>query len=190
MSLNAKHEIDREQAVFSVFVFAFLAGCILETSIIPALLCTHTPILLKDLTCSQCFISWMPLEIRKVLFDACHRRLEKYCFAHASWESRQSFYTSAKCHLMHGTGDERSVIFYAFFVSCPTPCFQPLMFTGVLGRCQSRKQTGDITVLFFLTSSIPYKRPFALNKISTLSSRGLEKAKLVKQGRRSISPRF
>ena len=39
MSLNAKHEIlDREQAVFSVLVLAFFAGCILETSIIPPLL--------------------------------------------------------------------------------------------------------------------------------------------------------
>ena len=38
MSLNAKHEIHREQAVFSVLVLAFFAGCILETSIIPPLL--------------------------------------------------------------------------------------------------------------------------------------------------------
>ena len=30
---HAKHETDREQAVFSVLVFAFFSGCILETSI-------------------------------------------------------------------------------------------------------------------------------------------------------------
>ena len=40
-----------------------------------------------------------------------------------------------------------------FFVNCRAPRFQPLMFTGALGRCQSRKQTGDIAALVFLASS-------------------------------------
>ena len=42
-----------------------------------------------------------------------------------------------------------------FFVNCRAPRFQPLMFTRALGRCRSRKQTGDIAALVFLTSSFP-----------------------------------
>ena len=42
-----------------------------------------------------------------------------------------------------------------FFVNCRAPRFQPLMFTGALCRCRSRKQTGDIAALVFLTSSFP-----------------------------------
>ena len=41
-----------------------------------------------------------------------------------------------------------------FFVNCRAPRCHPLT-GGALGRCWSRKQTGDIAALVFLTSSFP-----------------------------------
>ena len=54
---------------------------------------------------------------------------------------------------IHFRAEEQNQAF--FFVNCRAPRFQPVMFTGALGRCRSRKLTGDIAALVFLTSSFP-----------------------------------
>ena len=45
---------------------------------------------------------------------------------------------------------------FLFCFNCRAPGFQPLMFTGAIGTCRCRKQTGDTMAMFlFLTSSLP-----------------------------------